>query len=67
MDQLGGCLVIGVKRMATEKITIEITSEELAKLRTYLLQQAALAKAGMAILGLPERILAQVVLVSGQE
>lgn len=46
------------------EITIEITTEELAELRAHLIQKATLAKAGMAILGLPERILAQVVLVS---
>lgn len=51
----------------TKKITIEITTEELTELRAYLLQRATLAKARLAILGLPEKLLAQIVLAAGRE
>jgi len=49
------------------QITIEITADELFRLKSHLVQKITLAKAGMAVSGLPELILVRVLLASEQD
>lgn len=67
VGRLGGCPAIGVKCMAVEKVTIEITTEELAELKTYLALRQFRAKSGMSVWGLAEKLLARIVLASERE
>ena len=49
------------------KITIEITADELFKLKSHLAQRITLAKVGMAVPGLPEKLLVRVLRASERE
>lgn len=49
------------------QITIEITADELFKLKSHLVQRITLAKAGMTIPGLPEKLLVRILAASERE
>ena len=49
------------------QITIEITADELFKLKSHLVQRITLAKAGMAVPGLPEKLLVRILAASERE
>lgn len=51
----------------TKKVTIEITTKELTKLKIYLVRKRILAKAGVGTTGLLELLLARILVASERE